>query len=321
MEKNRFLSNAWKGNKDPLLQVLAIMLTWMVWALLGGGLLFLPVIYLQFTDPDQAAAYLSDPMNFKLLKIDLIWVFLLIMGQFVVGLVGVWFAEKFLLRKRFLWVLTGSNTFRSKRFLAGLGFWMALMAAYQFLGYVLDPNSVKLGPDVGRFFLFVPLALIFVPLQSAFEEVAIRGQLLQGLIRLTPTKPYLPLLLSSLIFALLHGMNSEIQAYGAALMMLHYFTFGAVLGAFALMDEGLELSIGIHAGNNIFSLCLVSYPGASLSTPALLEQQSMEASADYLVMLAFVVLMYFVFFGKRRNAWKAIFQNIRTGATESVEQE
>lgn len=313
MNINRFLAGAWKGNQDPLLQILAIILTWIVFGVLGSGPLLLPALVLAITDPGRAEAYFQDPMNFELLGIDLIWIFVLIMLQFVIGLFGIWASERWLLKKPMKWVVTGFKRFRGSRMLAGMAVWMSMMVIYQCITYAIDPDSLQLTADVGRFLVFLPVALILVPLQSAFEEIAIRGQLMHGLIRLAPRQPYLPLLLSAGIFALLHGMNNELQAYGVWLMMAHYFTFGLILGAFALIDEGLELSIGIHAGNNIFSLCLVSYPESSLRTPALLEQQGMAASVDYLVMLGFVVVMYFIFFGRRKNALRAITENVRTG--------
>lgn len=316
MNINRFLAGAWKGQQDPTLQVVAIFATWVIFLVLGGSLLLVPVLALQITDPSKAAAYLEDPTNFSLLGIDMTLVFVLIMMQFVVGMVGLWIMERYVLKKQFRWVVTGFKRFRWRRMMAGMGVWMGMMCIYQLVGYLIDPDSVKMTVDMNRFLVFLPIAMVLVPIQSAFEEIAIRGQLMHGLIRLAPRAPYLPLLLSSGIFAFLHGMNNEVQEYGVVLMMAHYFTFGLVLGAFALIDEGLELSIGIHAGNNLFSLCLVSYPGSSLSTPTLLEQQGMAAAADFLVMLAFVVIMYFIFFGRRKNAPLAIVENISTGPAE-----
>lgn len=314
MKPNRFLSNALRGRQDPLMAIVAIMLTWIAFLILGGMVMLVPVGFLMVTNPSQAEAYLADPMNFKLLEMDMIVVFALIMCQFIVGLGGIWIGERFLLRKmRFSMVATGYPRFRFKRMLAGLGVWMGLMVIYQLIGIAFNPGSVKMTTDVGRFLVFLPVAMALVPLQCAFEEIAIRGQLMQILSRLTPQMPILPLVVTSIVFATLHLTNKEVTEYGIGLMMAHYFTFALVLGAFALIDEGLELSIGIHIGNNLFSLCLVSYPGSSLETPALLEQQVMTATLDFVVLLAFVVLMYFIFFGKRQGALKALFENVSTG--------
>jgi uncharacterized protein len=312
MNQNRFLARATQGNLNPINQALAIALTWTMFIVLGGMAILLPVIPLAMRNPDAAQAYLANPSNFRLLEIDMILIFALIMCQFLVGFVALWLTEKIFLQKKLAWIATGFERFRWKRLFLGMAVWMGLLTVYQLITYVIDPSSVSLSLDIKRFLLFLPVALVMVPIQSAFEELAVRGQFLQGLYRLTPGRPFWALLISSLVFALLHGMNKEVQAYGPNIMMAHYFTFGFVLGSFALMDEGLELSIGIHAGNNIFSLCLVSYPNASLDTPSLFIQHTMAAVQDYVVLLLAVVLLYFIFFGRRKQAWRAIGEDIST---------
>lgn len=324
MRLNRFLENAWNGNENPILQVAAIGVTWIIFMVIGGSVMLVPVMVLMMKDPAAADAYMADPLNFKLLGWDMTLIFALIMCQFVIGLAAIWLTEVMILSKKLRWVFTGFKRFRWGRMLKAMAIWIGFMAVYQVITYLIDPSTITVTVQLERFFVFLPIALIMVPLQSAFEEVAIRGQLMQGLIRLAPRQPYLPLFLTSLIFALLHFMNNEVQEYGAWLMMAHYFTFGLVLGAFALIDEGLEMSIGIHAANNIFSLCLVSYPGSSIETPALLQQSSMTAALDYAVMIAFVVLMYLIFFGRRKNALLAIVDNVSTSpisAEEAAEEE
>lgn len=316
MRLNRFLENAWKGNENPIWQVAAIGATWLIFMVIGGSVMLVPVAVLMAKDPAAAEAYLADPLNFKLLGWDMTLIFAMIMCQFVIGLAAVWLTERVMLKKKFRWVLTGFKRFRWGRMLLSLGIWVSFMGVYQLITYLVDPTTISFTVDWQKFMVFMPVALIMVPLQSAYEEIAIRGQLMQGLIRLAPRQPYLPLFLTSLIFALLHFMNNEVQEYGAWLMMAHYFTFGLVLGAFALMDEGLEMSIGIHAGNNIFSLCLVSYPGSSIETPALMQQNSMTASLDYLVMIGFVGLMYLIFFGTRKQPWRAILDNVSTSPAQ-----
>jgi uncharacterized protein len=317
MKPNRFLQNAWKaGRMDLEFQIGAIGLTWGFFLLIGGMAQLIPILILRMTNPSQVDVYLSDPTNFSLLGMDMALVFLFVMTPFLVGLVGLALSERWMLRKPFRYVVTGFRRIRFKRMLAGLGLWIGMMCVYQLVMYAIDPTSITVNVDTGKFLTFLPVALLLIPLQSAFEEIAIRGQLMQGLIRLSPQKPWLPLLASSCIFAMLHILNAEVQEYGAVLMLTHYFTFGLVLGAIALIDEGLEISIGIHAANNIFSLCLVSYPGTSLETPALFQQQYMAASTDFFVMLVFVAIVYLVFFGKRKNALKAIATNISTGPAE-----
>ena len=309
MNGNRFLDNARTGNQQVGFQVFAVLVTWLFWGLVGSVPIFLLVMAVGVIDPARATQYFADPMNFELLGLPMTVIFAAIMGQFVIGMFGAWLAETKILKKPFVAILNGFGKFRWKRAFLAFGIWIGFMIVYQGITYLLNPESMEFKVDWQQWLIFFPVAIILVPLQSAFEEIAIRGQLLQALGRMTPWSALLPLLSTSIIFALLHGANTEVAEYGAGFMMLHYFSFGFILGAIALMDEGLELAIGIHAGNNVFSLCLVSYPGASLSTPTLFEQQQMTAEIDYLVMIVFVLLFLAIFFGRKLHAFKAVFYN------------
>lgn len=309
MNGNRFLDNARSGNQSVGFQVFAILVTWFFWALIGSVPIFLLVMGVGIMDPMRATNYLSDPLNFELLGLPITLVFAGVMGQFVIGMFGAWLAETKIMKKPFVAILNGFGKFRWRRSFTAFGIWMGFMVIYQVITYLLNPDSMEFKVNWEQWLIFFPVAIVLVPLQSAFEEIAIRGQLLQALGRMTPWSALLPLVSTSIIFALLHGANTEVSEYGAGFMMIHYFSFGFILGAIALMDEGLELAIGIHAANNVFSLCFVSYPGASLSTPTLFEQQQMTAEIDYLVMIGFVLLFLAIFFGRKLHAFKAAFYN------------
>ena len=53
-------------------------MTWIAW-MVGGSFLLIPVLLLMVRDPDAAQEYLKDPTNFKLLQMDMILIFVLIM--------------------------------------------------------------------------------------------------------------------------------------------------------------------------------------------------------------------------------------------------
>lgn len=317
MRPNRFLQNAFLGIEFTPLRLLAIGITWFSFLVLGGVGLLIPVFLLMMRDPDAAARYQADPLNFKLLGIDMTVVFVLLMTQFLVGWLGIVVGERLIVKRKVLAVVTGSKRFRWNRMLLGFGVWMSLMVAYQLVSYAADPTSLTFVADWKHWVPYMGIALVLVPLQGAFEEVAVRGQLLQATFRLAPRMaPIFHMVLGSLLFAALHIMNNEVSEYGVGLMMAHYFSFGLVLAIFSVIDEGLELAIGIHAGNNLYSLCIVGYPGASLQTPTLFQQGQMTAWIDFVVMIAFVTLAYFIFFGRRKGALKALSANVGTGPAE-----
>jgi hypothetical protein len=93
------------------------------------------------------------------------------------------------------------------------------------------------------------------------------------------------------IFVLIHLANPEFNrdyATGAAL----YATISVLLGLSAVLDDGLEVPIGLHAANNFFLVVIISSPEGSFSTPSLYsaELAVLMASSPWLDMaLAFAV--------------------------------
>ena len=63
-------------------------------------------------------------------------------------------------------------------------------------------------PPGGEFLLFLVVAVILVPVQSGFEEVFLRGYLLQGLMQFLRNKVVLAIL-TGVIFALPQLANPE----------------------------------------------------------------------------------------------------------------
>ena len=86
--------------------------------------------------------------------------------------------------------------------------------------------------------------------------------------------------------------------------MLYYIGTGFFLGVITLMDEGLELALGFHAGNNIAAALLVTTDWTVFQTNAILKDIS-EPSAGWDILLP-VLIMYPVFLGIMawRYKWK-----------------
>jgi hypothetical protein len=307
--QNKFLNNAFKGRQEIWMAFLALSVTWVFWVGLGLLPLGMLIGYVQATDPDAALAYTRNPLDFEVLGLPTSLVFIAILLQFVIGLVGVMLSEKAILAKPFKLVLTGAEKFRWGRALAAWAVWTGFAAVYQFATFLFWPESISYTVDWEQWLIFLPITILLVPLQCAFEEVAIRGQLMQLKHRLAPRIPFVSMVGTSIVFAGLHAANNEVDAYGAGFMMLHYFTFGLMLAAFAVMDEGLELSIGIHAANNVFAFCFVSYPESSLTTPTIFSQLQMNAGLDYMMVLVFMVMFFFIFIKDKRRALNSLVKN------------
>lgn len=101
-----------------------------------------------------------------------------------------------------------------------------------------------------------------------------------------------PLIITSVVFGGLHLANPEVDKFGN-IIMIYYIGTGFFLGIMTLMDEGMELALGFHAGNNLITAVLVTADWTVFKTPSLLKDIS-DPTAGFDV-LAPVLIIYPIF--------------------------
>ena len=84
---------------------------------------------------------------------------------------------------------------------------------------------------------------------------------------------WLPLVITSVIFGVMHIANPEVEKLGYVIMV-YYIGTGFFLGIITLMDEGMELALGFHAANNLFTALLVTADWTALQTDSVLKDIS-----------------------------------------------
>lgn len=149
--------------------------------------------------------------------------------------------------------ITAAPRFRWRLFWTGLVlFGLALGAAASVPeathGWPDRPVFLRSGETAPIRFAYVAAMLVALPIAAACEEVLCRGWLLQATAAFTRSLPAI-LLVNSLIFSLLHLDADPGRNLSRALL-------GMALSWGALRTGGLELSIGIHAANNLVILML-----------------------------------------------------------------
>jgi len=92
---------------------------------------------------------------------------------------------------------------------------------------------------------------------------------------------WFPLLLTSLIFGLFHSANPEVAEMGFGVMVFYIGT-GLLLGIMTLMDDGMELALGFHFGNNVMAALLVTTDFSALQTDALFKYSGAEETSAML---------------------------------------
>ena len=121
---------------------------------------------------------------------------------------------------------------------------------------------------------------------------------MQGLGVLAKNK-WVPLLVTSVIFGSLHFFNPEVGKLGN-IIMVYYIGTGLMLGVMTLMDDGMELAMGFHTGNNLVAALLVTADWTAFQTNSLLKDIS-EPSAGIDVLIP-VLVIYPIFLGLM--AWR-----------------
>ena len=120
---------------------------------------------------------------------------------------------------------------------------------------------------------------------------------------------WFPLIFTSILFGLAHSANPEVAEMGF-ITMVFYIGTGLLLGIMTLMDEGLELALGFHFGNNLIAALLITSDWSALETDAIFRYTGEEGLdttfIDILIpILVFYPIILFVLSKKYKwNNWK-----------------
>ncbi len=209
--------------------------------------------------------------DFSILHIDYNLGFLLMLLMFVGGWIGYLALLKFQ-RIPLLSTLTAREKFDFARFFLGMGIWLVLTVLAEMFFYLTNPTSYQFHFHLSAFIPLLIIGLLLIPIQSAMEEVFFRGYILQGSFKATQSVIW-SLIISTCFFSLVHSTNPEVAKFGFATMQVYYLGAGLFLALLALVDNGLELSIGIHTATNLFGSIVLKYEGSVLQTETLFEQK------------------------------------------------
>ncbi|MGS4345027.1 lysostaphin resistance A-like protein [Myroides odoratus] len=191
-----------------------------------------------------------------------------------------------------------------KRFAFAFGCQTILIFASFGVSYWLNPSNFVFNFNLPAFLGFFVIAVIFIPLQTSFEEYFFRGYLLQG-VGLATRHRGIALVVTSVIFGLLHLANPEVETLGGGIMV-YYIGTGFFLGIMTLMDDGLELALGFHAANNLIGALLVTSSWTVFQTNSLFLNIAEQEQVSVWEFIWQVVVFYpilLVIFAKKYQ-WK-----------------
>jgi membrane protease YdiL (CAAX protease family) len=219
---------------------------------------------------------------------------------FVGGLAALLFSVKKVHKQNLISLTTGRNSLDWNRVLFSFSIWGIAVAFFVVIQYFMMPESLILNFQLKPFLILFLIAVVLIPIQTSFEEYMFRGYLMQSLGVLARNR-WFPLLFTSAVFGAMHAANPEVEKLGYELLM-YYIGTGFFLGIIALMDDGIELSLGFHAANNLISALLVTTDWTVFQTYSLFKDIS-EPNLVMAILPSLVLFPMVAFIFARKYGW------------------
>jgi hypothetical protein len=245
------------------------------------------------SDPTVASQLAANPTNMGILGLSPIMGFIVMMVPFLTGLLAFILLIKPLNSRTFKLVVNGTSKIRWNRFFISGLVWFLLSAIYLFFYLKLDPSNFTLNVRTSSILILALISILFIPFQAGLEEVLFRGYLMQGFAVLLKNR-WSPLIITAVLFGLLHAFNPEVKEFGFFTMIPQYITFGIIFGLATILDDGIEAAMGAHAANNIFLCIMVTSESSSLQTPALYVQNTTKPGSEFLGLIISGILFIWI---------------------------
>lgn len=170
---------------------------------------------------------------------------------YFIAIPGIWIAVRFIMKRRFLSIITPNQSLNWKRIFFGFGTYVVLMFVAGLIDFLIHPDRFTLQEfHASRFLLLLAAAVLLVPIQTSAEEFLFRGFLLQFAGKLTANAVVLTVIIGGL-FGALHFGNPEMEN-GALWAGIGYVIIGMIWTFITVKTGSLEMSLGGHAANNMF---------------------------------------------------------------------
>ncbi|MDH5413202.1 MAG: CPBP family intramembrane metalloprotease [Flavobacteriaceae bacterium] len=293
-----FIQQGYKGETRWYWYLITLFIVFIFWQVIG----IIPIslmAFLKLGDFDKFMMSANDA--FASAGLDSNFYLFLMLFSFVMGLVGLLIGIRFIHGRLIKTVVTSRSKIDWQRVFFAFGSWFLISVIILAIGIFTEPENLIWNFKPIPFFTLVVISLLFLPLQTSFEELLFRGYLMQGLGVLAKNR-WFPLLLTSVVFGLLHGANPEVAKLGNQ-VMIFYIGTGLLFGITTLMDEGAEIALGMHAANNIIAALFVTTDWTAFQTAALYIDTSEPSLGwdTYLPVFVLYPMMLIIF--SRKYGW------------------
>ncbi len=294
-----FIQQAFKGNKEWYYYIITLIIVFFFWQLLG----VIPLGIVGYMKTGNIADFQEAALNnFTTIGINSNLFLVLMLFTLIMGLVGLYIGVRFIHNRALKTVVTSRSKIDWKKVRYAFLLWFGISTAFLILGYYAAPEDLVWNFRPIPFLILVLISFLLIPLQTSFEELLFRGYLMQGLGALVKNR-WFPLIVTSVVFGLLHGANPEVAKLGYGIMTFYIGT-GLLYGITTLMDEGMEIALGLHASNNIVAAIFVTTDWTVFQTDALYIDTSEPSLGWETFVPVFVVYPILLLIFSKKYGWK-----------------
>jgi uncharacterized protein len=304
------LESTFAGKNSLWRYVVMIVLVLIAANTLGALPLIIALIKKSLTTPGVFAQISANPNDYSILGLDPSLGLFMMLFPFIAGLFAFILLVRPMNSRTICMTINGTGKIRWNHFFISAFFWLFVSAVYLFFYLKIDPSNFRINNYTASLITLSVVSVLFIPFQAAFEEVLFRGYLMQGFAALV-RKRWFPLIMTSVLFGLMHAFNPEVKEFGFYTMMPQYILFGLIFGVITILDDGIEAAMGAHAANNIFLCIMVTGDSSALQTPALYLQNTIhpwpELAGLLISGIVFILILKLIF---RWDNFFLLFQKI-----------
>lgn len=192
---------------------------------------------------------------------------------------------------------------RIKRLLLGFSVSFLILAIQTAISVVANSANMAFNTLTTEFLSYFLFLLPLVLLQVTSEELIYRSYIMQA-VSAYSRKTWLPMLVSALVFGVMHvGDPTSVEAIPTFLTL---FVTGLVLSIVTVLDNGVEIAVGIHFANNLVAMSLSdAFNNPSLISYGQIPEFGFVAAAVNVlcVLIVFGILCFIC-----RWDWKSVFK-------------
>jgi membrane protease YdiL (CAAX protease family) len=293
-----FIAQAFKSYHDWWRYAVGILVVFVATQI--GSIPFLIAAVVKIMQEGGSINDLGDMSKLMTILDSNLTLFLMLLS-FAVGLAALLFMIKYLHKQPLIEATTTRKKIDWGRFWFGFGLIAITTIILTGIDFYSNPQDYEVQFQLWPFLVLALIVITFIPLQTSMEEYVFRGYLMQGIGVLAKNK-WLPLVLTSVTFGLLHLANPEVEKLGN-IIMVYYIGTGFLLGIMTLMDEGIELALGFHAGNNMIAALLVTADWTVFSTNSILKDISEPEVGIDIIIPVLILYPIFLFILARKYKW------------------